>query len=52
MKYAFEMGCGAMIYEYIPSFVKIGSGIQTLMGGYIVRTQRQHGDPISMLLFF
>jgi hypothetical protein len=27
-----EMGSGAMIY--IPSFKKIGSAIQTLMGGY------------------
>jgi hypothetical protein len=26
MKYAIEMGSGAMIY--IPSFIKIGSGIQ------------------------
>jgi hypothetical protein len=26
MKYAVEMGSGAMIY--IPSFIKIGSGIQ------------------------
>jgi hypothetical protein len=32
MKYAFEMGSGAMIY--IPSFIKIGSGIQKLIGGY------------------
>jgi hypothetical protein len=31
MKYAIEMGSGAMIY--IPSFVKIGSGIQMLIGG-------------------
>jgi hypothetical protein len=31
MKYAVEMGSGAMIY--IPSFIKIGSGIQTLIGG-------------------
>jgi hypothetical protein len=30
MKYAFEMGSGVMIY--IPSFIKIGSGIQKLMG--------------------
>jgi hypothetical protein len=29
MKYATEMGSGAMIY--IPSFIKIGSGIQKLM---------------------
>jgi hypothetical protein len=31
MKYAVEMGSGAMIY--IPSFIKIGSGIQKLIGG-------------------
>jgi hypothetical protein len=31
MKYAVEMGSGAMIY--IPSFIKIGSGIQKLMVG-------------------
>jgi hypothetical protein len=31
MKYAIEMGSGAM--TYIPSFIKIGSGIQKLMGG-------------------
>jgi hypothetical protein len=30
MKYAVEMGSGAAIY--IPSFIQIGSGIQTLMG--------------------
>jgi hypothetical protein len=32
MKYAAELGSGAMIYSYIPSLVKIGSGIQKLMG--------------------
>jgi hypothetical protein len=32
MMCAAEMGSGAMIY--IPSFVKIGSGIEKLMGGY------------------
>jgi hypothetical protein len=31
MKYAVEMGSGAMIY--IPSFIKIDSGIQRLVGG-------------------
>jgi hypothetical protein len=30
MKYAIEMGSGAMIY--IPSFIKIGSGIPKLIG--------------------
>jgi hypothetical protein len=29
--YASEMGSGAVIY--VPSFIKIGSGIQKLMGG-------------------
>jgi hypothetical protein len=33
MMYAVEMGSRAMIY--IASFVKIGSGIQKLMGGFI-----------------
>jgi hypothetical protein len=31
MKYALEMNSGAMIY--IPSFLKIGSGVQELIGG-------------------
>jgi hypothetical protein len=31
MKYAFEMGSGAMIH--IPSFIETGSGIQRLTGG-------------------
>jgi hypothetical protein len=30
MKYALEMGSGAVIY--IPSFIKIGSSIQKLIG--------------------
>jgi hypothetical protein len=33
MKYAIEMGSGAMIY--IASFIKIGSGIQKLIGIHI-----------------
>jgi hypothetical protein len=33
MKYAVEMGSGAMIYVYIPNFIKICSDIQKLMGG-------------------
>jgi hypothetical protein len=32
MKYAVEMGSGAVVI-HIPSFVKIGSGIQKLIGG-------------------
>jgi hypothetical protein len=46
MKYAIEMGSGAMIYK--PSFINIGSGIQKL----IRSTHRQHGDCISLHLFF
>jgi hypothetical protein len=29
---AVEMGSGAVIY--VPSFIKIGSGVQKLIGGY------------------
>jgi hypothetical protein len=48
MKYAFAMDSGAMIY--IPGFIKIGSGIQKLLGG--TQRHRKHGDLISLLLFF
>jgi hypothetical protein len=37
MKYAVEMGSGAMIY--ISSFINIGSGIQKLMGREFTNTQ-------------
>jgi hypothetical protein len=37
MKYAVEMGSGAMIY--IPSFIKIGSGIQKIIEGGLTDTQ-------------
>jgi hypothetical protein len=47
MKYAFEMGSSGM--TYILSFVKIGSGIQKLIGGY---RDKQHGDCMNPLLFF
>jgi hypothetical protein len=46
MKYAVEMGSGAMIY--IPSFIKIGSGIQKLMG----RVHRHTDSMVSLNLFF
>jgi hypothetical protein len=49
MKYAVEMGSGAMIY--ILSFIKIGSGIQKLIGED-TQTHRQHGDHINLLVFF
>jgi hypothetical protein len=48
MKYAVEMGSGAMIY--IPSFINTGSGIQKLMGD--TQTHRQDEDRISLLLVF
>jgi hypothetical protein len=44
IKYTVEVGSGAMIY--LPSFIKIDSDIQKLMGGGI---QRQHGDLISFV---
>jgi hypothetical protein len=49
MKYAVEMGSGAM--AYIPSFIKIGSGIQKLIG-LDTQKHRQHGDLISLLILF
>jgi hypothetical protein len=49
MKYAVEMGSGAMIY--IPSFIKISLGIQTFRRGDS-QTHRQHGNLISLVLGF
>jgi hypothetical protein len=40
------MSSGAV--KYVPSFIKIGSGIQKLIGGY---THRQQRDLISLLYF-
>jgi hypothetical protein len=39
--------CGII---YVSGFIKIGSGIQKLIGG--TQTPRQQGDLISLLLFF
>jgi hypothetical protein len=50
MKYAAEMSSGAMIY--IPNFIKIGSGIQKLMGGGEEITDIQHDDLKSPLSCF
>jgi hypothetical protein len=50
MNYAVEMGLGAM--TYMPSFIKVNSGIQKLMGGGDTRTDRQEGDLICLLLLF
>jgi hypothetical protein len=49
MKYAVEMGSGAIIY--IPSFIKIGSAVQNLKPGD-TQIHREHGNRISRLLFF
>jgi hypothetical protein len=46
MKYAAEMGSGAMICT--PSFIRIGSGIQKLIGGIHRQTHAQQGDRISL----
>jgi hypothetical protein len=46
VKYAVEIVSGAVIY--IRSFIKSDSGIQKLIRGI----HRQHGDLISLLLFF
>jgi hypothetical protein len=50
MKYADEMGSGAMIH--IPNFIKSGSGVRKLMEGGDTQTHRQDGDRISLLSFF
>jgi hypothetical protein len=47
MKYAIVMWLGAMIH--IPSFIKIGSGIQKLTRG---DSQTDHDEIISLDLFF
>jgi hypothetical protein len=46
------MGSGAVIY--VPSFVKIGSGVQKLIGGDThthTHPRGQQRDPISLLYF-
>jgi hypothetical protein len=56
MEYAVDIGLGAMIHVYVPSLIKIGSGIQNIIG-WIQRhgrhkdaqTHIQHGDRISVL---
>jgi hypothetical protein len=50
MKYAVVMGSGAMIY--IPSFIKIGSGIEKFDGGGDSQIKRQQGDFICPRLYF
>jgi hypothetical protein len=51
MKYAIEMGSGAMIY--IPSSINIGSGIQKLIGARGFRdTQTEWRSHKPTLIFF
>jgi hypothetical protein len=47
MKYAVQMGSGTVIY--IPSFIKIGSGIQKLVWAGGSQSHRQNGERISLL---
>jgi hypothetical protein len=47
MKYAVDMGSGAMIS--IPSFIKLGSGIEKLIGGHTQTAWRLH---TSIFIFF
>jgi hypothetical protein len=42
MKYAVEMGSGVM--TYMPNFIKIGSGIQKLMGRGVDSQTQTHTD--------
>jgi hypothetical protein len=44
------MGSGAV--KYIQIFIKIGSGVQNLIGGGYKDTHRQQRDLISLLYFF
>jgi hypothetical protein len=50
--YAVEIGSGAMVY--IPSFIKIGSGIQKLMGRGVrgSQTRRQNSDLVKPTFIF
>jgi hypothetical protein len=50
MKYAIEMGSGAMIY--ITGFINICSGIQKLVRGGGIDGDTQHNDFMRLLLFF
>jgi hypothetical protein len=49
MKCAIEMGSGAIISA--PNFIKIGSGVQQLIGADS-ETHGRHGGLITLLLFF
>jgi hypothetical protein len=49
MEYAVELGSGAMLH--MPDFIKIGSGIQKLIG-VDTPTHRQDGDRIRLFSYF
>jgi hypothetical protein len=54
--YSVEMGSAAVIYEYVPSFIKIGSGVQRLIRGDThththTHTHGQQRDLTSLLYF-
>jgi hypothetical protein len=48
MEYAVEMGSGDMLY--VPSFIKIRSGIQRLWRD--TQAERQNGDRMKSLIYF
>jgi hypothetical protein len=50
MKYAVEMGSRVMVY--IPSFIKIGTAIQKLIGRGDKLRHTRHADRISLFYFF
>jgi hypothetical protein len=50
MKYAVEMGLGAVIY--VLSVIQIGSAIQKLIQGRSTDTHTQQGNLISLFLFY
>jgi hypothetical protein len=49
MKYAIDMGSGAM--TYISGFIKIGSGIRKLIVGYTVRHTTARLSHKSIFIF-
>jgi uncharacterized membrane protein YozB (DUF420 family) len=51
MKYAVQICSRAMIYIYISSLIKIGSGVQKLIRGDL-QAHRQQGDLISLFSLF
>jgi hypothetical protein len=50
MKYAVEMGSDVMIY--IPSFIKIGSGIQKLMGARDIHADRHTDSKVISYAYY